>query len=108
VRTLVRIAGWLAIVIAIATIGLMLAARLGGENPVQAIGQLWFAVDSGSLNALQAAVERYLAAPLWDYIIFPVLRLQATLVALIALVAGLVLLLLSRRRGERRRRMFKS
>lgn len=107
-RTLVRILGWLAILVAIATVALMLAARLGGVSPVQALGQLWFAVDAGSLNALQAIVERYLSPLLWDYVLFPVLQQQATLVALVALIAGLVLLFLSRRRGERRRRLFKS
>ena len=41
-------------------------AAAGGEWQPQALGQLWFALDSGSLNLTQAIVQRYLHPWLWD------------------------------------------
>jgi hypothetical protein len=108
VRIFARILGWLAILVAAGAGGMMLAAITSGQSPAQPLGQLWFAVDPGSLNAFQAIVERYLWPPLWDFIVFPVLRQETTLVALIALVVGLVLLIVARRRNGRKRRLFKS
>lgn len=102
-----RILGWLAIVVAVATAVLMIAARFAGQGPGQPLGQLWFTVDVGSLNLLQAVVERELWPPLWDYIVFPVLRLPAIVVALAAVAVGALLLFVTRRRGNKRR-LFKN
>ena len=41
------------------------AAVEGAWQP-QALGQLWFTLDSGSLNLTQAIVQRYLHPWLWD------------------------------------------
>ena len=41
------------------------AAAEGAWRP-RALGQVWFSVDSGSLNLFQAVVQRYLHPWLWD------------------------------------------
>ncbi len=41
------------------------AAAGGGWQP-QALGQVWFSLDSGSLNLAQAVTQRYLHPWLWD------------------------------------------
>ena len=41
------------------------AAASGGWQP-QALGQIWFSLDSGSLNLVQAVIQRYLHPWLWD------------------------------------------
>jgi len=90
---------------------LMGGARLAGEPVGQPVGQLWFALDPGSLNLLQALVERGLWPPLWDWIVFPVLRQSAPAVAVAALASAVVLLVLGRARHDtgtlKRKRMFK-
>jgi len=70
------------------------AAAGGGWRP-QALGQLWFAFDRGSLNLAQAVLERYLHPWLWDpvmvrLLLWPVWVLPGSL--------ALALFLLCRRR----------
>lgn len=109
-RWIAKLLGLIALLIGLATVGLMAAARLSGMAVAQPLGQLWFELDPGSLNLLQALVERGLWPPLWDWLAFPVLRQSAPAVAVVALVAGVVLLVLGRRRADsglnRRRRVF--
>jgi hypothetical protein len=110
-RWIAKLLGLIALLVVAGTLGLMLAARLSGVPVQQALGQVWFAVDPGSLNLLQALIERGLWPPLWDYLVFPVLRQPAPLVALAAAVATLLLFWLGRSRNGgttlRRKRMFK-
>ena len=54
-----------------------------GFHP-RALGQLWYTVDPGSLNLLQAVVQRYLFPWLWDSAIVWVLLQPAFVVALVA------------------------
>jgi len=75
------------------------AMALGGlagiwERP---LGELWFALHPGSLNLIQAVVERYVWAPLWDPGIVSILYLPAVL-ALGAPAAVLIVLCLWRGR----------
>ena len=118
VRVIAGVIGFLALLGAAALGGLMLAAWLSEIPVTQEIGRLWFAVDPGSLGATQAAVERYLWPPVWDYAIFPMLQLPAATTAVVAFVAALLLLSLSRsgtspgsggnsRSSKRSRRLFK-
>ena len=79
-------------------------AALAAGRPfrISPMGQIWFDLDSGSLNLAQVVIERYVWAPLWHPGIATVLRWPA---AFVLLVPGAVLLLLCwRRRGHRRRR----
>src|SRR5690242_8677897 len=67
------------------------------------LGQLWFDLSPGSLNLVQAVVQRYIHPALWDPVITSVLFLWASA---FFIVLGLVFLALFRRRasGWRRRR----
>jgi hypothetical protein len=65
------------------------------------LGQLWFDLSPGSLNLLQAVIQRYIHPALWDPVITSVLFLWAWAVFV---VLGVVLLALFRRRNGRWRR----
>ncbi len=71
-----------------------------GAVAMTPLGQLWFSLHAGSLNLVQAVVERYLHPLLWDPVIFSVLRLPA---ALLFLGIGFALALAFRRRRRRYR-----
>ena len=80
-------------------LGLILLALAGAlllayEGRPPALGRIWAEWHVASLNGLQAGVERYLWPPLWDELLFPVLRQRADLV--LGVLGGL-LVLLSRR-----------
>lgn len=72
----------------------------GGTFDGEALGQLWFNLDSGSLNASQAFVQRYLLPELWDGVRW-VLGKPAYA---FFLIVGFVLMLLTPVRSGRRRR----
>jgi hypothetical protein len=72
-----------------------------GAVTLTALGQLWFSINPGSLNLVQAVVERYVHPFLWDPIIFSVLRAPASLVFL---AIGIVFVLIFRKRRRRRGR----
>ena len=69
-----------------------------GSGP-EALDALWRRVDSGSLNALQSLVERYLPAGIWDPGITSLLRLPAWTLPIGIGGTLLVLDILSQRRG---------
>jgi hypothetical protein len=71
-----------------------------GAVNLTALGQLWYSLHPGSLNLVQAVIERYVHPFLWDPIIISVLLTPASLVFV---VIGIVLALLFRRRKRRRR-----
>jgi hypothetical protein len=71
-----------------------------GAVRLTALGQLWYWINPGSLNLVQAVVERYIHPFLWDPIIINVLLAPA---AVLFLVIGVLLSLLFRRRKRRRR-----
>jgi hypothetical protein len=95
--------GWLLVLAALAVAGWELLA----PDPVVGLhlrpaGELWFRLNVGSLNLMQAVVERYIWPPLWDPGVVSILQLPALLVFA---VPGLVLLIVCHgRRGLRRRR----
>jgi hypothetical protein len=97
-----RVIGWLLLLAALTVLGRDLIgwADTGEFAPIAA-GQLWFSLDPGSLNLAQAAVQRHVAAWLWDPVIESMLLWWAVPVLS---VPGLVLLVLCRRRTQPRRR----
>jgi hypothetical protein len=66
-----------------------------------ALGQLWFDLSPGSLNLVQAVIQRYIHPAVWDPAITSVLFLWASP---FLIVLGIALLALCRRRNGRWRR----
>ena len=103
-RLLFRLIGWLFVLFAAMALGLggwYWAAT--GEFRLVATGELWYRIDPGSLNLLQAVTQRYVSPALWDVVTDYVLLQPA---ALVLAVPGLLLLLITRRRERRRRGRF--
>lgn len=75
--------------------GLALAVR----DRAAALGDVWYGLDPGSLNLLQAVTQRYLSPALWDGAAVPLLLEPAWIVLLLpGLVLVALALLLARRR----------
>ena len=99
-----RVIGWVLLIAGLVVLARDLIGWIDTHTfaPI-ALGQLWFDLSPGSLNLVQAVIQRYIHPFLWDPIILSVLFLWATP---FFLVLGTILLLLTRRRGNgyRRRR----
>ena len=73
-----RIIVWGVLVVAMFLLGRDVVLWLdGGRLKFTATGQAWYWVDPGSLNLLQAVIERYVHPHLWDPVIFTVLEWPA-------------------------------
>lgn len=89
-------------------IGLFLLGRdtalifYGEASGPTALGALWYDLDRGSLNAVQAFVQRYLHPAIWDPCIAFLLRLPAFTLPLLLGGAWLLIDMLSQRRGRPR------
>ncbi len=97
-RWLARLGALLALAVALATSGLMLAGYVAGVDIMQPLGGLWFVIDASSLNVLQVVIERHIWPPLWSRAVFPVINTAAPIVALFSGLAALVLIWLGWRR----------
>jgi len=99
--TVGRIIGWVLLLAALAAAGYeaMAAINSGAWRPI-ALGELWYRLDRGSLNLMQAVIQRYIAAWLWEPGIASVLRLPGWMAFG---VPAVVLLWLCRARRSRRR-----
>lgn len=94
-----RIVAWILIAIGLILAGGELITSLqAGEWAPQLLGQLWFELDSESLNLTQAITQRYLLPELWDPVIVTILLWPAWV---IFLVPGFILLLIFRKRSNR-------
>ena len=103
-RIVGQVLGWVLILAAVAVIGADVQAALdSGQFMPRPAGQLWFQLDVGSLNLLQALVQRYLHPSIWDPGIVSVLLLPAFVVLA---VPGVLLALLCRPGPERRKPLF--
>ncbi len=72
---IVRIVGGILMALALIALGAdALASFEQGGLAVAALGELWFRLDPGSLNLMQAVVQRYLWPGLWDPVIVWLLR----------------------------------
>ena len=62
-----RIIGWLVCAIALMALGAETLASLeGGGYRGLAIGEIWYLIDRGSLNLMQAVVQRHLIPSMSD------------------------------------------
>jgi len=103
-----QITGVFLVVLGIA-LGLLAAGlAITGHDLKLAAGQLWFALDTPSLNLFQAVVQRYLHPALWDNVIVPLLlrpawEVSLFLVALtVSIGSALIFAVRARRRNRRR------
>lgn len=92
-KFLLRLLGYL--VLALAFIAAVVDASksvAAGKLALTPLGQAWFDLHSGSLNFIQALIQRYVAPVIWDPVIVSVLLLPGWavfgLIALLFLFAG--------------------
>ena len=64
----------------LAALGAFAQGFAGSGAALKPLGAVWFDLSPGSLNLVQAVVERYLWAGLWDHVLFPVLAWPAAVV----------------------------
>ena len=94
--------GWIFILLGVVALGVGVWVWFGGHDPMLAAGQLWFNIDSPSLNTTQAVIQRYLHSEIWDRVFVPLLLRPAwqaiAIVAAVAFVIGVLLVLAGRPR----------
>ena len=90
-----RVGGWVLVCLALGALGYeVLLAAASGTWRIIAAGELWYALDRGSLNFAQAITQRYLHPALWDPLIQSLLTwpawslLGAPGVALVVALSG--------------------
>jgi len=79
-RTIIRFLGWLILCCALAMLAVDAWYWFHGARRLTAAGELWFRLDSHSLNLVQAITQRYLFPWLWDPIMTWVLLRPAVAV----------------------------
>ncbi len=91
-RIFARLLGILFLVLALVILAADLAAAARGEGAgeLRPLGALWYAADPGSLNLVQAVIERYVWEPLWDPVLIGLLQVPG-----VYLFAGLGLILIA-------------
>jgi len=98
-----RVIGWILLVAALLVLGRDLVTWLDtGSFAPSAAGTLWFELSPSTLELAQPAIQRHVAAWLWD----PIVTVLTWPAALILGVPGLALAWLCRPR-ERRRRLWR-
>ena len=97
--TVLRVIGWLLIAAALVFLGRDLFDWYkAGHWAATSAGKVWYRLSPGSLNLLQAGVERHLWQPLWPAILWILLRP----VWLVLAAPGFVLAFWPRHRTRRR------
>ena len=96
-----RLFAWLLIILALALAGLEVSEFFRtGAYESRSLGRLWFQLDRGSLNLVQAAIQRHVTPSLWDPVLVSVLKTPTW--AAFAVLGGLGALILWAT-GRRRR-----
>jgi hypothetical protein len=76
--SLVAALGWLLVALALLDLGYELwPAIQSGTYRVIPLGELWYCLDAGSLNLVQAVVQRHLHPLLWQPVLTSVLQWPA-------------------------------
>jgi hypothetical protein len=97
-----RLVGWLVLILALIAEGHDLWGWYDtGHYEISVIGKLWFEVSPNTLLLAQPAIQRHVAAWIWDPVIATMLQWPA---ALTFAVLAFPLLWFFRRRGGRRAR----
>ena len=79
-RQIIRLVSGLSMLAAIVVLVLDVRIwKVSGDLDLRPLGQLWYQLDRGSLNLVQAVIERHIWPPLWDGLVW-VLQLPAVLV----------------------------
>lgn len=65
------------------------------EVAMTPLGTVWYTLDAAGLNTFQAVVERYTLPVLWDPVMIWILQTPA---ALVAVLLGLALIVIGRKR----------
>jgi len=95
-----RVIGWLLLLAALVALGWDIYNWIhAGHWAATLAGKLWYQLSPGSLNLMQAVIERHVWKALWNPVILTVL-LQP--VWLVLGLPGLLLVLLARSRKRRR------
>lgn len=106
-RTLGRAVLWLARALAVLLAGgglyLLGADALRslsqGAITLKPLGEVWYEIDTGSLNMFQAGIQRRISPELWDFVIAPMLNWPAWVLPL-ALAAVLAFFTRPRRQAR--------
>ena len=70
--------GWLLIVAIVVLVNdVTRGFQGGGALRVSSLGKTWYALSPGTLNQLQAGIERHVHTALWDPLMLTVLKLPA-------------------------------
>lgn len=94
-----RVIGWIFLIAAVAVLVRDISAWLAtGDFVMITAGELWFTLDNGSLNLVQAVTQRYVLPSLWDPVIVTILLWPALLVLG---VPGIILTWVFRRRPRK-------
>jgi hypothetical protein len=101
---ILRVIGWILVIASVALFARDILTSIdAGTLILISAGELWFRLDNGSLNLMQAFTQRYVLPALWDPVIVTILLWPATMVLGIP---GILLVRLTRKR-VRREGMFK-
>ncbi len=117
-KTYGRLLGIFFVVVALIILAAdLLAATKSTGSRIMPLGQLWYTLDAGSLNLVQAVIERYIWEPLWDPVLAGFLQWPAApvfgVLGIVILVAPVVRLPKRKPRDRRpspaeKRRSFQS
>jgi hypothetical protein len=108
-KGVLKVIGQVFVVLGAAVLGIVVWLLLAGHDLAQPLGRVWYTVHSASLNLLQAIVQRYIYADLWDGVFVPFLLLSgwqalAFLTVGFFVIGGLLLFAAGRRRHRSFRR----
>ena len=100
-----RILGWIFIFLSVVVAGWDAMSMIDrGQFDLIKLGEFWFKFSPGTLNGLQAGVERYISPLLWDWVLAPLLHWPLLVVVL---TPGVLLVVLCRwRRPGKKSRLF--
>ncbi len=101
---ILRVIGWILVIASVVLFARDILTSIdAGTLILISAGELWFRLDNGSLNLMQAVTQRYVLPALWDPVVVTILLWPATMVLGIP---GILLVRLTRKR-VRREGMFK-